>query len=430
MSKINPKFKLKDRKSKQRSLIIMKIYYRTKRYTYSTSEKIDPDYWDEKSGRAVLSKVSAELPAKLKAEIKAEINDINNSLNNCDVEAVRAFDHFSTQKIIPTAEQFKNEMDKALNRKPEADPEKEIDFFSFTEDYIEQTKVLRTGGTVRGYRDTFNKLKNFQKSTGYKVDFNTINLNFYGKFVKYLVDIPIGMNTIGEKHIKNLKAFVHAAERRGITINKQIDDPQFKKLSGETDKIYLTEDEVKRLYEFDLSNNKRLETIRDMFIIGCKTAKRYGDYSAVKKQHIKEIEGKFFIDMRMDKGDGRVVVPLSNVVIEILKKYNYNLPRPISNQKANEYLKELGKLVGFDEEVIHAEYPQLKRVDVVSKKYELMVTHTARRTGATNMYLAGIPAQSIMKLTGHKTEKEFMRYIRADEQVHAMHMAKNAFFDD
>jgi hypothetical protein len=423
MAKVDPKFKLKNVVDDiVPTLIIMKVYYRTKRYTYSTGEKIAPQYWNADDEHAI--------EKGLPANIRSANSDINFILDQCRGNAIRLFDHYRIQKYIPNPEEYKKHMDKELNRKPPPEAPREPDFFAFVDEYIHQSSITKKPGVIRGYRDTRNKLVNFEQDTHYKLTFRSINLKFYYKFVDYLAKKGVGLNTIGQKHIKNLKAILHAADRRSISINKEVDDPEFKKLSAETDKIYLTEDEVKLLYELDLTNNKRLDRVRDVFLLGCKTAKRFGDYSILRKEHLKEHEGKFFIDMRMQKTGGRVVVPVSRIVLEILEKYEFDLPRKITNQKTNNYLKELGKLAGIDAEEVYTEYVGLERKSVIKKRFEMITTHTARRTGATNMYLAGIPSHSIMKLTGHKTEKEFLRYIRADELVHAMHMAKNPYFDD
>ena len=63
------------------------------------------------------------------------------------------------------------------------------------------------------------------------------------------------------------------------------------------------------------------------------------------------------------------------------------------------------------------------------KKYELVSTHTARRSGATNMYIAVIPTLAIMKITGHKTEKAFLKYIKISEEENAEMLAKHCFFN-
>ena len=94
----------------------------------------------------------------------------------------------------------------------------------------------------------------------------------------------------------------------------------------------------------------------------------------------------------------------------------------------NDYLKELGKLAGIKDKVSISITKGGMRIDTTKHKYELIQTHTARRTGATNMYLAGIPQQSIMKLTGHMTEKSFMTYLKFTEEDNANILLDSPFF--
>jgi integrase len=123
-----------------------------------------------------------------------------------------------------------------------------------------------------------------------------------------------------------------------------------------------------------------------------------------------------------------VVIPLHWIVTAILQKYNYDLPRSISNQKMNDYLKEIGEKAGIDESVSITKFEGGIKVARTSNKYKLISTHTARRSGATNMYLAGIPAISIMKITGHKTEQAFMRYIQMTQEDNANKLIDHPFF--
>ena len=97
---------------------------------------------------------------------------------------------------------------------------------------------------------------------------------------------------------------------------------------------------------------------------------------------------------------------------EILKKYDGKAPEPISNQKMNDYLKELGKLAEIEDDIIITQTKGRKRQSETFKKWELITTYTARRSFATNAYLQNVPTISIMKITGHRTEKSFLKYIK------------------
>ena len=173
----------------------------------------------------------------------------------------------------------------------------------------------------------------------------------------------------------------------------------------------------------------KLDKVRDLFLIGCNTALRYSDYTNIKKGNIyTNDEGSEMLKITAYKGGETLDVPANYMVKHILSKYDYKLPEQISNQKTNDYLKELGELAGINREIIDTKRIGGKQETKTNLKYELISTHTARRTGATLMYLAGIPALSIMKITGHKTERSFLGYIRITSEENATLISKNKFF--
>jgi integrase len=177
-----------------------------------------------------------------------------------------------------------------------------------------------------------------------------------------------------------------------------------------------------------LTKNKRLQSVRDLFLIGCYTALRYSDYSNIKPENIYTTDKGIFLNIKTYKTGKTVIIPLHWIVKNILDKYKNELPRSITNQKTNDYLKELGELAGINDKVNISQNKGGVRVDITKLKYKLITTHTARRSGATNMYLSGIPVQSIMILTGHKTEKVFMSYLRFTEEDNANILFDSPFF--
>lgn len=101
-----------------------------------------------------------------------------------------------------------------------------------------------------------------------------------------------------------------------------------------------------------------------------------------------------------------VTIPIKPIVAYIFDKYRENgsiLPKPLSNQKMNKYLKELGEFAQINEEVITYKSIGGKRQEEKKLKYEMISTHTARRSFATNAFKSGVPSISIMRITGHKT---------------------------
>lgn len=195
----------------------------------------------------------------------------------------------------------------------------------------------------------------------------------------------------------------------------------FKVVSEETDAAYLTPEELKDIYDLDLTSVPRYERIRDLFIVGCWTGLRYSDWSKVQQQNI---FNRDYMRIKTTKGERLIVIPLHHYVKAILEKYNYILPKVISNQKLNDYLKEIGKLAQLDDKISTTMTKAGSRVSSTHHKWEKVSTHTARRSFATNMYNIHVPSLTIMAITGHKTERSFLRYIKVNQEQHAIKLLK------
>jgi integrase len=187
---------------------------------------------------------------------------------------------------------------------------------------------------------------------------------------------------------------------------------------------YLTEHELDALNDLDLSKQPRLRKARDLFLLGAWTGLRFHDLSTLNDQHIDSDR----IRIRSNKTGRRVVIPLHPMVREILAR-NGGVPSPISNQKLNAYIKEVGAMVPSLSHKIAIGITKggiLK--EIIKPKYELISTHTARRSFASNLYRQGHPAHSIMAITGHRTEGAFLRYIRLEAEEHADLLAVSPLF--
>ena len=294
------------------------------------------------------------------------------------------------------------------------------DLFTFIDRYINQP-TGKTEKTLQWHRLTLKRLKEFSKVKGVRVDFDTIDLDFYYKFTDYLtVDLDHCMNTVA-KHIQNLKAFLNVATAQGVNSNMAYQSDYFKKETEKSDNIALNVKEINEMYALDLSDNPRLERVRDLFVVGCWTGLRFSDFNNIKSENI---QGEF-IRIRSFKSKEIVVIPIHKQVREIMKKYEgqypNSLPPSISNAKLNKYIKEVGKLCT---KTLHSKVFKSKTkgglvITVAYLKYELIASHTCRRSFATNLYRAGVPTLTIMAITGHKTEKAFLTYIKIDADEHA-----------
>ncbi len=248
------------------------------------------------------------------------------------------------------------------------------------------------------------------------VTFRNLNLKFYNEFMDYLFykaekpDGNIGLltNSAG-KVVRLLKGFVNYQVAKGVI--PAVDLKNFKVVEEETDAIYLNEKELAAIYKLDLSSDKELEKIRDIFIVGCYTGLRYSDLSTLRPEHI-DVANET-INLKQRKVRKAVVVPMIDYVHEIFSKYNYDLPK-IPSYTFNERVKELGQHAKLKQKIEIVRKKGTLRVKEICEKWKMMSSHTCRRSFCTNMYLSGFPAEELMRISGHKSPAAFMRYIKVD----------------
>lgn len=401
---------LKEPKSSESTLIYAILRYNYQRFKYSTGEKISPQYWDAKSQIITQTK-----KFKNHVEINTRINNIANALEN-------AYRKLLNDKINITNDKLKEELEIALEI---TEKKKHITFFEFIDKYIEEGKGVKTVGSIKVYRTTQRHLKDYVKFKNITLDFEHIDLDFYNSFIYYLMhEAKLSTNTIG-KHIKTVKAFLNDATDRGLNDNLEFRKKKFKGFREDADKIYLSNNEIDILGDLDLSKLPYLERTRDLFLIGCFTGLRFSDYTQIKKENIIESNK---LKIKSQKTNETVVIPIHSKVQAILEKYNFELPKPITNQKTNEYLKVVGEMAELNEIVESSITKGGTRIKSTVPKYQLISSHTARRSFATNLYLADVPAITIMKITGHKSEKVFLQYIRVTQEQNANKLLNHPFF--
>lgn len=284
--------------------------------------------------------------------------------------------------------------------------------------------------TIQDYQNSSNKLKAYENHIGKKLKLTDIDLKFHTEFLKYLRSVEfLGENTIGGI-ITNLKAFLSEADKLGLKVNKDYKSKHFVSPSFIPKEIYLSEEEIEmiRKHHFDTDY---LDNARDWLIIGVWTGLRVSDLLQLTKKDIKE----GFIDNTNFKTNIPVTIPIHPHVKEILDKRNGEFPRKISDQNFNDYIKKVAEKVGFNELVDGSKNQVLKNekgeiiLDGEGKKihrkkqgkypkWELVTSHICRRSFASNLY-GKIDTLTIMKITGHTTEKQFLDYIKITPKHHA-----------
>ena len=287
---------------------------------------------------------------------------------------------------------------------------------------------LRYGlSTIKNYKGFIIQFDEFCKAMHKRYDFGDIDLKFYDDFVAYFTAKDYSINTIG-RHVKELKIIMRAAREEGLHDNGLIESRKFRVLTAEVENIYLTESEIRAIAEVDLKGDKQKSIARDIFLVGCYTAQRFSDYSTINEGNIRTLDnGQKVIDLKQQKTGNKVVIPIRAELQAILDKYDNRLPKAYE-QKVNKYIKEIAREAGIVDMVEVSYVESGEKKSHLVEKCELVKTHTARRSGATNMYLAGIPTIAIMKITGHKTEKEFMKYIKITEEQTAIELMNHPYF--
>jgi len=280
------------------------------------------------------------------------------------------------------------------------------------------TGRLLVNNNVQQYKATQKHLNDFAKHKRKKdFLFKDLDQKFYDAFVEYLQGLGFTANSVG-KHIRILKLMLNEATKLGF--NTSTDYTAFYVFNEEVDTIYITEEELSILKEADLTSTPYLDRVRDWFLLLAWTGCRFSDLEKIGKTDIKD----GFITFRQQKTNTKVTIPLHPVVSEILQKYEYKLPAPITNQRFNEYIKEVARRAKIDNKEAVTRTIGGKLQTITQPKYELISSHTGRRSFCTNMYKRGLPTLMIMSISGHKTEKSFLKYIKVKQEEHAQMMAK------
>ena len=441
-------------KNKDKHQIRLRVTFNSQRIDLSTGCQIyDLKYWDDKY-ESVLDGYEGH-----KGESAISINT---ELRNIKTQMETAFKYFEANDIIPTPSQLVEKYEERLNgivpRKPEPEPKKkgekpkEPDLFKVFDEFVFECgeKNAWTKATFQKMAALRSDLSTFRK----KLKFSDLTDKTLTEFVVYLRDekqlktsrkpkgerkdydtedlVGIKNSTI-EKKLDYLKWFLNWATEKGHNTNRAY--KTFKPTLKKTQKkiIYLNKEEMKSILALELKGEDvYLEPIRDIFMFCCFSSLRYSDASSLKWNDVKEDH----IEVTTMKTADSISIEINEMTRSLLDKYRAvpgkknDLVFPFyTNQAMNRDLKKLCKLAKINEEIRITTYRGNERIDEIKPKWELIGTHTGRKTFIVNALSRGIPPSVVMKWTGHSDYKSMKPYIDIVDEIKASEMNKMNFMD-
>ena len=283
-----------------------------------------------------------------------------------------------------------------------------------------------SSGTIKSYKGFRSQLAAYQEERLRIIHFADLTIEFYNDFRLFLTDKRYSPNTVA-RMIKICKTICYAAEQLKLLDAGNIRSG-FEVIYRDVDNVYLTDERINELYKYDLSDRPAWEKVRDVFVVGCLTGQRISDYKRINAKMIVTLtDGNRYIKLKQEKTGNTVYIPLDYRVDDILNKYNGELPK-VYDQKINDHIKEIGEALGWTEIVELEEQHGAMEYTARKRFCDLLKTHTARRSFATNMYKTGASLNSIMAITGHSSEQQLKTYLKLDESEKAMLAAKESYF--
>jgi len=402
------------------------------KYTASPKCKVHVSYMRSPEGMRI---------QQLKLEIESAINSITDAGTKLDTESARKVIEDIFYRDEREAEAARMEAERIAEEES-----KRVTLRKFTDKFRKDIKsgarltdkgTLYAPGTVNAINQACERLKKFESFKKHIYDFDEIDLKFYNEYTAYLKKQNYAINTTG-KCIKVLKQIMALAESEGYHSNSKFKDTRFKGTRVEVDNIYLTKEDLAAIMAIEDCKLTPAETLsRDIFMVGVWTAQRVSDYNNIQKDDIQTIRKRWiedvpdpehpgetkaeirtkeitYINIRQRKTGAKVAIPCSTELKTILEKYDFQIPHQ-AEPVLNRNLKELGRKAGLTNKVEIENTKGGKSTIQKIEKFELIHSHTARRTGATLMYLAGMDIYDIMKITGHSTPVMLKKYIKADQ---------------
>jgi len=373
-----------------------------------TKTIVSKDYWKNHHNKQRINDIDLK---NYQTEIKSELLKLETYILN-------EFDKTNIDEVDKVW--LKNQLERYYNPKQAAKvPTKLIPFFDY---YLSVKGNDLTNNRIQKIKVIKAKLERFENATKHKYSIIEVNDFFKKQYVDYCESEHYSINTISGD-IAIIKTICRYAEQCDIETHKQLNNLKVKE--EPTEAVYLSFEELEQIKALDLSNNERLDNVRDWLLISCYTGQRISDFMRFDSSMIEKRNDKYLLSFTQRKGNKKVTIPFLDEAREIVNKRNGLFPKSLSHPKYNDYLKELCKLAGIDEptqgtikqpitENISKTKNDYRMVKGIYPKYELISSHVGRRSFATNFY-GKVPTSVLIGITGHSTEKMFLKYIRKTE---------------
>lgn len=415
-NEVRASFNLRKPKSDRPTNIYLVCRIDKKQVKLSTGVRVYPDQWNTKKQEAYVSPRLTEL------------DNINNTIVNDKINKLKAdFIEFK-RYICNNPNEINNSLfllKKYVYKNKMAKQQEMLKPIQWLRKTIGQDRSITSDGqrnTLAIYLGHLKVFEEFLKETGREdITFADIDLALIKDYETYLFNRPVGKgkttktSTVGNK-ITALISIIKRAEPYGLIDISVARLNQYKKpksREGDDNEIYLTEEEINRIYALELKGLE--EKARDVFVLQCWTGQRFSDMKLLNAGIIKDSDNGKILEIVQKKRTHKVSIPLLPIALEILEKYNFQVPK-VGENAMLKHIKEAGKKAGITEGCIVTEDRGAKVTNTTVSKYELIGTHTGRRSFISNMLLRGYDSHIIMKITGHKTESAFKKYARISSE--------------
>lgn len=381
-------------RSKERAIF---GYYHSKdrQFAISTGKKIEPKYWNKKEKRPIANGKGKYIGAP----------ELITYLNNLSERVDRYILEIENRDPEASFEKKKKYVLQRINKK-------DGNFFDVFESYLNVKENEVSKSTIRKYKVIKNHLLSFQTRQKHNLSFEGMNNEFRDDFFSYLLNDKKMLDSTSYKVIKFVKGFLSWAADRKYHSNFDFRTWKGKDFINEI--ITLTQEELDKIRNLEIED-KKLDRVRDLFLFQCNTGVRFSDLKKIKREDIK-IDGWH---VRTEKTNDPLVIPLSPDALEILDK-NKNYPKTlpvISNQKCNDYLKDLCRLAEVNEPTTISRSRKNKKEERTVEKWKLIGSHTARRTFITLSLERGMRPEVLMKITGHKSYRTMQKYVNITNKI-------------